>query len=114
MMEKTVFERIVLKMLNASKEDVLNNFRILGLLHSEQKCLYCETEMKTEICRDHMDGFRWKYVNTICEVKKTTLSVRHASVFLQFRQPLSQILLIIYCWSSSKNIVQVTSDFNIA
>ncbi|KAG0436504.1 hypothetical protein DMUE_4191 [Dictyocoela muelleri] len=68
--EKTVCEIIVLKMLNASKEDVLNNFRILRLLQSEQEGLYCEAEMKTKICRDYMDGFREKCVNTSVKLKE--------------------------------------------
>ncbi|KAG0426895.1 hypothetical protein DMUE_5937, partial [Dictyocoela muelleri] len=114
MARETIFETIVLKMLNASKEDILTNFRVMGLLKTSQKCLSCDNEMFTRKMGRHMDGFSWVCENKICCKFKNNLSIRYGSCFGRFRLPLNKLFLFIYCWSSSKNISSVCKDYSIS
>lgn len=49
MARETIFENVVLKMLNASTYDVINNLRILGLLKTAQECLTCYKNMYSSV-----------------------------------------------------------------
>ncbi|KAG0424975.1 hypothetical protein DMUE_6063, partial [Dictyocoela muelleri] len=114
MARERVFESVVLKMYNASIEKVIANMRVLGLLASYQPCLTCGIYMEEQKLESHMDKYRWYCGNKLCENYKTSLSIRHRSVFIEFRKPLSSIFLYIYCWASSKNIKDVCKDYSVS
>ncbi|KAF9762992.1 hypothetical protein NGRA_1600, partial [Nosema granulosis] len=111
---ETIFESVVLKMLNAPIDEVIANLRVLGLLAQKQQCLTCSEYMKEQKVSDHIDKNRWYCANLRCETYKTSLPIRHGSVFLQFRKPLSRIFLYIYCWDTSKRIKDVCRDYYIS
>ncbi|KAF9764594.1 hypothetical protein NGRA_0423 [Nosema granulosis] len=101
MKRETVFETVVLRMLSASKTDVLRNPRQLDLLKSKQTCPCCNKEMGAKDLEDHIDGQACVCNNYQCNDYKTAIFVIQDSLFVDFRLSLQYLFLFIYCWASS-------------
>ncbi|KAG0438191.1 hypothetical protein DMUE_3241 [Dictyocoela muelleri] len=84
MKRETIIETVVLKMMTASKTNVLRNLRVLGVLRSKESCSSCKKDMGSKDITDHIDGQAWVCNNYHCGDYKNTISIRQGSIFANF------------------------------
>ncbi|KAI4293501.1 hypothetical protein PAPHI01_2775 [Pancytospora philotis] len=71
----------------------------LGLLIADPKCLFCQAYMVLRTSSKTCDGYAWACINRGCAKRRTTLSIRHGSVFSYSRVTLFRLFKLIFLWA---------------
>ncbi|KAI4293508.1 hypothetical protein PAPHI01_2782, partial [Pancytospora philotis] len=94
-----VWEGIYKPMASETPLEQIRRLQNLGLLITDPRCPFCPAYMRLRTSDKTCDRYAWACVNRDCAKRRTTLSVRHGSVFSYSRVSLFRLFKLIFLWA---------------